>query len=105
MDRSCTPVLERTLDNNSSTKAAGRLQEQLAICSARQGISSMMLLANRSVSGALIMDRIGRKPLMVLGIGGCLVCLSIYTALVARFASPLPEAPNQAGLRAAVAML
>lgn len=51
------------------------------------------------------MDRIGRKPLMVLGIGGCMICLAIETAMVAKYASPIAEIPNQAGLGAAVAML
>lgn len=42
---------------------------------------------------------------MVLGIGGCLIFLIIETAMVALYASPLPEMPNKAGLQAAVAML
>lgn len=36
---------------------------------------------------------------------GCMICLAIETAMVAKYASPIAEIPNQAGLGAAVAML
>jgi hypothetical protein len=51
------------------------------------------------------MDKIGRKPLMIFGIGGCLACLIVEAALVASYASPVPAEPNKAALRAAVAAL
>jgi len=54
--------------------------------------------------GACIMDRIGRKPLMITGVIGCCVCLIIEAAVIASFASPVPEInPNRAGLRMGVA--
>jgi len=57
------------------------------------------------VTGALIMDKVGRKPLMIFGIGGCLGCLIIEAAMVATYANPVPAEPNKAALRAAVAAL
>lgn len=51
------------------------------------------------------MDKIGRKPLMIFGIGGCLACLVVEAALVATYANPVPTEPNKAALRAAVAAL
>lgn len=51
------------------------------------------------------MDKVGRKPLMIFGIAGCLACLIVEAALVATFASPVPDDPNKAALRAAVAAL
>lgn len=51
------------------------------------------------------MDKIGRKPLMVFGVGGCLACLVVEAALVATYANPVPAEPNKAALRAAVAAL
>ncbi|KAL6246340.1 hypothetical protein RBB50_006576 [Rhinocladiella similis] len=56
-----------------------------------------------NLTGALVMDKIGRKPLMIFGIAGCLVCLILEAALVATYASPVPAVPNKAALRAAVA--
>ncbi len=55
--------------------------------------------------GALISDKVGRKPLMIFGIGGCLVCLCVEAAMVATYASPVPEHPNKAGLSVAIAAL
>lgn len=37
------------------------------------------------------MDRVGRKPLMLTGIMGCCACLIIGTAVIASFASPVPN--------------
>ena len=51
------------------------------------------------------MDKLGRKPLMIFGIGACLACLVVEAALVATYASPVPAVPNTAALRAAVAAL
>jgi len=53
--------------------------------------------------GACIMDRVGRKPLMIIGVAGCCACLIVEAAIVASFASPIPAVPNFAGLRAGVA--
>lgn len=50
--------------------------------------------------GALIMDRVGRRPLMLFGLGGCCVCLIIEAAMVANFAA---EGTNKAGLGVGVA--
>ncbi|KAF2469502.1 general substrate transporter [Lindgomyces ingoldianus] len=49
--------------------------------------------------GAMFMDKVGRKPLMLFGVGGCCVCLILEAALVASFAE---EATNKAGLAAGV---
>ncbi|KAK5044372.1 hypothetical protein LTR84_011322 [Exophiala bonariae] len=56
-----------------------------------------------NLTGALIMDKVGRKPLMIFGIGGCLACLVVEAALVATYANPILAEPNKAALRAAVA--
>ncbi|KIW16988.1 hypothetical protein PV08_04179 [Exophiala spinifera] len=49
---------------------------------------------------ALIMDRVGRKPLMIVGLAGCCVSLALEAAMVASFAK---EGTNKAGLRMGVA--
>lgn len=55
--------------------------------------------------GACIMDRVGRKPLMLTGVFGCCLCLIIETAIIATYASPIPvDNPNLPALRAGVAM-
>jgi MFS family permease len=51
--------------------------------------------------GAAFMDRVGRKPLMLLGVGGCCACLIVEAAIVARHAD---EATNKTALGAGVAM-
>ncbi|KIX98818.1 uncharacterized protein Z520_05279 [Fonsecaea multimorphosa CBS 102226] len=54
--------------------------------------------------GAILMDRVGRKPLMLTGVIGCCACLIVEAAMIAQFASPVPAVdPNRAGLRAGVA--
>lgn len=50
--------------------------------------------------GALVMDWTGRRPLLMLGVGGCCVSLILEAAMVASFAE---EATNKAGLRMGVA--
>ncbi|KAH0842641.1 MFS transporter, SP family, sugar:H+ symporter [Fonsecaea pedrosoi] len=55
--------------------------------------------------GAVIIDRVGRRLLMLGGIFGCCLCLIIEAAIVANFASPVPTTPNLSALRAGVAML
>ncbi|KIX03849.1 uncharacterized protein Z518_07402 [Rhinocladiella mackenziei CBS 650.93] len=54
--------------------------------------------------GALIMDKVGRRPLMLLGLGGCAIFLSIEAAMVASFVGP-GKAHNDAGLNMGVAAL
>ncbi len=44
--------------------------------------------------GALVLDRIGRKPLFMIGLAGCLVCVSLESAMIAQFAGTT----NKAGL-------
>lgn len=51
------------------------------------------------------MDRLGRKPLMLIGVIGCCICLIIEAAMISTYASPIPEHPNYAGLRMGVAAL
>ena len=53
--------------------------------------------------GACLMDRVGRKPLMVFGVLGACVCLIVETAIIASFASPIPAVPNVTALRIGVA--
>lgn len=50
--------------------------------------------------GALVMDRFGRKPLMIFGVAGCCVCLCVEAAMVALYAD---EGTNKAGLAVGVA--
>jgi MFS family permease len=49
--------------------------------------------------GALVMDKLGRKPLMLFGVAGCGVCLAIEAAIVATYAE---EGTNKAALAAGV---
>lgn len=51
------------------------------------------------------MDRVGRKPLMIIGVTGCCACLIVEAAVIASFATPIPAVPNYAGLRTGVAAL
>jgi MFS family permease len=51
--------------------------------------------------GALIMDMTGRRPLLLLGVGGCCISLILEAAMSAAFAET--NSGNQAGLRAGVA--
>jgi MFS family permease len=51
--------------------------------------------------GAAFIDRVGRKPLMLLGVGRCCACLIVEAAIVATYAD---EATNKAALGAGVAM-
>lgn len=51
--------------------------------------------------GAVFMDRVGRKPLMLFGVAGCAVCLIVEAAIVATYAE---AATNKAALAAGVAM-
>lgn len=50
--------------------------------------------------GAAIMDRTGRKPLLLLGVAGCCACLIIEAAMVAQYAA---AGTNKAGLGVGVA--
>jgi len=55
--------------------------------------------------GISIVDKTGRKILMLLGLTSCAIWMSVETAMVALFASPVPESPNRAGLAMGVAAL
>ncbi|KAJ5951526.1 uncharacterized protein N7479_009939 [Penicillium vulpinum] len=67
------------------------------------GWITMAIPAN--ILGVFVTDSWGRKPLILLGVLGCCACLIIEAALVAVYASPVPEAPNLVAIRAAVAIL
>ncbi|KFZ05695.1 hypothetical protein V501_08116 [Pseudogymnoascus sp. VKM F-4519 (FW-2642)] len=56
-----------------------------------------------NILGAAIMDRVGRKKLMYWSVAGCCLFLIIEAAMLANFASPIPEHPNKAGLAMGVA--
>ncbi|KEF63824.1 uncharacterized protein A1O9_01802 [Exophiala aquamarina CBS 119918] len=45
-------------------------------------------------AGALVLDRVGRKPLLITGLTGCMISLSLETAMIAQFAGTT----NKAGL-------
>ncbi|KAF2656472.1 MFS general substrate transporter [Lophiostoma macrostomum CBS 122681] len=51
--------------------------------------------------GAALMDRVGRKPLLLFGVMGCGICLAIEAAIVAQYAA---AGTNKAALAAGVAM-
>ena len=51
--------------------------------------------------GALIMDWTGRKPLLLIGVGGCCISLILEAAMVATYAET--NSGNQAGLQMGVA--
>ena len=53
----------------------------------------------------MIIDKVGRKPLMLAGFGGTLACLIVEAALLASYASPVPVVPNRAALKSCVALL
>lgn len=53
--------------------------------------------------GAIIMDRVGRRVLMLTGVFGCCACLIVEAAIIASFATPIPAVPNTAALKAGVA--
>ena len=52
--------------------------------------------------GAAIMDRFGRRPLMIFGVLGCCACLTLEAAMVAVFASGPDAGQNKAGLAVGV---
>ncbi|KAJ9604940.1 hypothetical protein H2200_010329 [Cladophialophora chaetospira] len=62
------------------------------------GWISVAVLGN--LLGALVMDRLGRKPLMFTGVAGCCIFLILEAAMVSSFAT---EGTNSAGLRMGVA--
>ncbi|KAF2029182.1 MFS general substrate transporter [Setomelanomma holmii] len=51
--------------------------------------------------GAMFMNKVGRRPLMLFGVAGCCVCLIIEAAIVATYAE---AATNKTALAAGVAM-
>lgn len=53
----------------------------------------------------MIVDIVGRKRLMVIGLTICSIWMTLEASMVAAFASPVPEHPNRAGLAVAVAAL
>lgn len=54
--------------------------EQIAL---QAGYNSVPIIGN--IVGALIMDKVGRRPLMLFGMGGCLLFISIETAMMALY--------------------
>ena len=48
----------------------------------------------------MLMDRIGRRPLMLFGVGGCCICLILEAAMTAQYAD---AGTNKAGLGVGVA--
>lgn len=58
-----------------------------------------------NILGACIVDRVGRRPLMIFAVSACCFTLIIEAAMIASFASPIGTPANQAGLGVAVAAL
>ena len=58
-----------------------------------------------SLTGDLLVDVAGRRILMMVGYTVCIFWMSIETAMVALYASPVPENPNKAGISMAIAAL
>ncbi|KAK2783069.1 hypothetical protein FQN53_009373 [Emmonsiellopsis sp. PD_33] len=48
--------------------------------------------------GALLLDRFGRKPLLIAGLAGCMISLSLETAMIAQFAGTTNRAGNAMGV-------
>ena len=57
------------------------------------------------VAQVCIVDRVGRRPLMLISVIGCCASLIVEAALIASYASPIGPVPNEAGLRACIAAL
>ncbi|KAJ9615214.1 hypothetical protein H2200_001288 [Cladophialophora chaetospira] len=55
--------------------------------------------------GDLLVDVAGRRILMMIGYTVCICWMCIETAMVALYASPVPENPNRAGISMAIAAL
>jgi MFS family permease len=62
-------------------------------------------MVDTATIGALLVDKVGRKPLMIFSVAACCICLIVEAAMIASFASPIPANPNYAGLRTGVAAL
>ncbi|KAK5047104.1 hypothetical protein LTR84_007047 [Exophiala bonariae] len=93
---------DKTLDASWSQMFTRKSYRKRAIIVA--GFS--FLSQSTAILGSVIIDKVGRRPLILIGFAGCLVTLCIEAALVATYATPVPEVdPNMVGIRAAVAML
>jgi MFS family permease len=57
------------------------------------------------IPGDLIVDIVGRKVLMLIGLSTVTFWMIVETSMVAAFASPVPATPNKAGIAMAVAAL
>jgi MFS family permease len=55
-----------------------------------------------NIAGALVVDRVGRKPLLLFAFTGCICCLSIEAAMLALYAD---AGTNKAGLGVAIAAI
>ena len=47
---------------------------------------------------ALLLDRVGRKPVIIIGLSGCICMICIYTAMVAEYAGTSNRAGNAMGV-------
>ncbi|KAK5233553.1 hypothetical protein LTR47_005175 [Exophiala xenobiotica] len=73
--------------------------QQIAL---QAGYHTVPIIGN--LIGAVIMDKVGRRPLMLIGLAGCAVFLSIEAGIVASFTQP-GQAHNTAGLNMGVVAL
>jgi MFS family permease len=46
---------------------------------------------------ALLLDRVGRKPVIIIGLSGCIAMITIYTAMVAEYAGTSNRVGNAMG--------
>ena len=47
---------------------------------------------------ALLLDRVGRKPVIIIGLSGCIAMITIYTAMVAEYAGTSNKTGNAMGM-------
>ncbi len=105
MDEFCTKLWVMILYSSSNSNVVGSLWASLVTYLVSLEPLRVVIILTR-VPGSFILDRVGRRPLIIIGFAGCLVCLAIESAHVATFATPVPDVdPNTAAISAAVAML
>ena len=62
------------------------------------GAAYVTVAAISNFVGAVVLDKIGRIPLLITGLSGCMISLSLETAMIAQFASTKNHAGNSMGV-------
>jgi hypothetical protein len=106
MARFCTALLVTTLGNRLSSNVATSQSVWFStywvkFCSFRP----RRCYSDLEIPGDLIVDIVGRKVLMLIGLSTVTFWMIVETSMVAAFASPVPATPNKAGIAMAVAAL